>query len=1079
MTNARGTAWKKLKDKYDEMGITNRVVSWNSIGATTQAITEKYNELVAQQEEEGEQEQTAKLIEQGHYIDVLNNVLNKPLDQENAHKLIDALTGETKRLITFTDVEGNKKSITMKQENAQQMNEFLTGFTWVGYASDYTESDQWAEILEGAEISGVSVIDLPSTNIMRAGEFFPYLNTSNFDMADYQIYTQQQANEFADKREHCLIHSLSALGVSDEDCQAIKLRYTAGKSEDGENIVSSGIRKKDLEDIAKFLGRKIQLTHYDESNDRNRKHLFNYKSSDPLLKIVLYENHYMPDINYPITPYALKHMDELTGLTDWMTIKRQNSNGTYEHSKKVNGVNIIVFLKMLMRCNYFKRLNMRMFHESATHSDIKKLDYLNALETEQTLSVRDIKSEDVQPHYVWSCDTETFGSGKPLINGDEASGRIMPYLLNAVRVLDNKRIDEKDEANILNVCDFKNEYYMIMKFLDILTDYGKHGALGYFHNLKFDYNVLKPWLNIVKICEKDGQIYNVIVSHKGVVVEFRDSYKLIAEPLAKFGKIFNLSKKFQKAEAIAYEYYTRERNNVIGLVDDYAEFLSEKDKKILYEKIPKGTEFNPTKYYMEYLQLDCLALKYGLIKFNELLASDEISKGRLSIYSKLTVSSLANALMRINGAYDRVYGISGNLRNFVQKAIIGGRVHANTKYVKKVIDELIVSMDGNSLYTSAIKRLCDDGYGGLPTGKANIMNTLDEWKYYYAIMEVEILEVNKTQQMPFIAERVENGIEYSNNVPSGAVNIDSITLHDYIKFHDIKFKVLKGVYWKGRGNKKIGELVENLYATRLKNKESNPPLAQVLKLMLNSIYGKTIMKKSNTKCKIIDVDGDKWLKHVAMNFSTIKEVEHLNEFKRKIKHATCDNSFNLGHVGCAILSMSRRIMNEMMDIANTHNMPIYYTDTDSVHMLLKDVQPLSEKYREEYGRELYGKQLCQFSNDFNFKKSVKPAHAVQSVFLGKKSYVDILEGEDDKGNIIYQEIIKLKGITKSGIDYIINKIKKEFNINHIEAVKKLFEKLMTGETVKIPLNPGNHFMVEYHNGGARKRKLYTRTLHFP
>ena len=41
---------------------------------------------------------------------------------------------------------------------------------------------------------------------------------------------------------------------------------------------------------------------------------------------------------------------------------------------------------------------------------------------------------------------------------------------------------------------------------------------------------------------------------------------------------------------------------------------------------------------------------------------------------------------------------------------------------------------------------------------------------------------------------------------------------------------------------------------------------------------------------------------------------------------------NMAHIGGMILSMARRIMNEVLDLANDLNIPVLYQDTDSMHI---------------------------------------------------------------------------------------------------------------------------------------------------
>jgi hypothetical protein len=438
-----------------------------------------------------------------------------------------------------------------------------------------------------------------------------------------------------------------------------------------------------------------------------------------------------------------------------------------------------------------------------------------------------------------------------------------------------------------------------------------------------------------------------------------------------------------------------------------------------------------------------------------------------------------------NGAYDGVYSVAGNLREYISRAVYGGRVCVNEKYKKKVIEGKISDYDGVSLYPSAINRLCREI--GLPTGEAKRVTNLSSIDYQYAILTVKITKVNKMQQIPFIAHKGDGVINYLNEPPPEAIVIDNITLQDYIKFHKIEYEILDGVYWEGNFNKKMGELVQTLFNERLKYKKSKPALAETIKLMLNSSYGKTIMKKSNTEVKIIKNQSKKGTKkndyeptltsvdevfesYVYNNFRTIKSYRKVNEFNYEIERLKVDDSYNRGHIGCAILSMSKRIMNEVFDIANDNGFPIYYTDTDSLHCNFDDVKPLEEKYKEIYGKELNGKNLEQFHTDFTLDGANDEIYATKSIFLGKKSYLDCLESKDKDGNTITGFHKRLKGITMEGMDNEASKYKDSFF--------GMYEDFANGKEINILLNPKDKVLFEYKKGFVATKGDFYRKVKF-
>ena len=57
----------------------------------------------------------------------------------------------------------------------------------------------------------------------------------------------------------------------------------------------------------------------------------------------------------------------------------------------------------------------------------------------------------------------------------------------------------------------------------------------------------------------------------------------------------------------------------------------------------------------------------------------------INLFDYLTISSLTHAIMGAFGAYDDVYQMCGNLREFCGNFVTGGRVQVNEKYKKKII----------------------------------------------------------------------------------------------------------------------------------------------------------------------------------------------------------------------------------------------------------------------------------------------------------------------------------------------------------------------------------------------------------
>ncbi len=685
------------------------------------------------------------------------------------------------------------------------------------------------------------------------------------------------------------------------------------------------------------------------------------------------------------------------------------------------------------------------------------------------------------------------------------------YLLGVVS-------QHNDNVEIINIMDKRHSrnaevdkrQMAVYDFLNILTKYGKNDALCYFHNLKYDKSILEKYLNITGICIRNNILYNFTVSYKGCEIEFRDSYKIASIALKLFSKTFNLSSKISKKEAIAYNYFNEDNNNKRIKTKIYRDLLPEDQKEIFDKDIKKNityderdNTFNPTDYYKEYLKLDCLVLKKGLEKMHTEINYG--SGGIIHIFESLTLSGITDRYFNLLGAYDEVYQITGNLRAYVASAIVGGRVQVNPKYQKKIITGKIADMDAVSLYPSAMHRLCTEK--GLQKGKAKQfkrgkITLANAQSKSYSILTVKINKVNKPQQLPMITEKIDSSNVFLNEAPSNPVIIDIITLEDYIKFQKIEYEILDGIYWDEGYNNKMGDIILDLFKERLHYKNlNNNVMANILKLMLNSAYGRTVMKqnytkttmlKNKTKKLIITTDSitgkksKEWVEiknnstienYICSNFNTIKSYRKINNSCFQIESVCADNSYNRGHIGCAILSMSKRIMNEVFDTANDNKLTLYYTDTDSIHLNYDDIPTLEKSYKERYNRDLIGQNLGQFHTDFNLDGAVSEIYARTSIFLGKKSYYDHLESTNAQGKIITGDHIRLKGICKEAIEDQINK-------GNYKSKLDMFKDLAKGAEIDFLMNPfdkknnSEKVSFEYVNGSVRTRKEFIRKVKF-
>jgi hypothetical protein len=178
-----------------------------------------------------------------------------------------------------------------------------------------------------------------------------------------------------------------------------------------------------------------------------------------------------------------------------------------------------------------------------------------------------------------------------------------------------------------------------------------------------------------------------------------------------------------------------------------------------------------------------------------------------------------------------------------------------------------------------------------------------------------------------------------------------------------------------------------------------------------------------------------------------------------------DSYFNNALLGSMILSMSKRIMNEVMCLA--HDVvpnSIYYQDTDSMHILSSAIPVLERAFKQKYGtqngsgKELIGKDMGQFHSDFCSRDGNDQVDcACESFFIAKKIYCDVLKMKDESLNIMY----RMKGICRESTESEAQERYPDSDI--VKSIRKLYEALFEGNRIDFDLCKGGKPLFEHNN----------------
>ncbi len=614
------------------------------------------------------------------------------------------------------------------------------------------------------------------------------------------------------------------------------------------------------------------------------------------------------------------------------------------------------------------------------------------------------------------------------------------------------------------------------------------------HNCGYDYKFLFDLLSSMKPIMKgsglmtcDAKYYKNKVSYKDAGgykdsgaknikkeskleftwnIRLKDSYKLIPEPLRKFGKMFKLN---QGKEVIPYKLYNnvfssygiskiwygekRVYNAVIAEcgLDNLQQF---KDNCEKWGVIVNG-EINIMEYSRRYCEIDCEVLRKGYDIFKswiKTLGDQSATPVELDIDNIISIASLAHSYLISQGCYEGVNSLSGKPREFIQKCVVGGRTMTNSNKKWKLSNAKIADFDACSLYPSAISQM-----EGFLKGNPIVLKNTDLktcLSHDGIFVRCLITKVGINRQFPLASVMTESGVrDFTNDLVGKEIYLDKQSILDLQEFQHVELNILEGYYYDSGRNPTCKSVIRYLYDTRVQKKKEKNPIQAVYKLIMNSAYGKTILKPIVDDIMVVNKTGfdkedkkytDEWKRFLGREKIYIKDFTDCGKVVIVKKHKSIVDHFNNAHIGVEVLSKSKNIMNKVMCLGEDLGLKQYTQDTDSIHIDYDEVKILGDEYRKKYNTELIGNDMGQFHIDFDLEGSVGDIWATDSIFLGKKCYIDKLESRDKDNKPIYGHHIRMKGITHSSIDYTA---KKDFGGN----VLKMYEHLFNGESVNFDL----------------------------
>ncbi len=507
-----------------------------------------------------------------------------------------------------------------------------------------------------------------------------------------------------------------------------------------------------------------------------------------------------------------------------------------------------------------------------------------------------------------------------------------------------------------------------------------------------------------------------------------------------------------------------------------------------------GKDMDLIEYARVYCEMDVEILAQGYRRLREMFM--KVTNG-LSIDFCVSVNQLTNEALVREGCTDGVYELSGVPRDFIQNCVAGGKCMMRENTKQKVLGKRLADFDATSLYPSAMREMLGFLRGipkPLPANttyeEAERLTERGRIGMWFAKCRVSDIETRWELPIPNYYDEKRSCRTFSNDPEGKDLWITSVAAQDITRMQGGKVEIVQGYYFDQGYNNKISEFVYKIFTERLKMKRDKNPMQLVYKLMMNGLYGRLILKP--VESSMIFVKEADFTRKIERDWNLIKTVQGLEpgspfafvfEVRKSIKH-----HWTAPHVGSAILDHSKRIMNRVIEVAHDTNSPIYYMDTDSMHLQAEHLPIVQREFRNKYsesklvtlnGGELIGKNLGQFHSDFSAKavgyKKVpefkRGTELESSAFIvwAKKSYLHLLTATTENGEEWKGFAVGIKGVTEEGLYKAANTL----NI----SLWELFEKVYNGEEVEADLLAGGRvsFSME-KNFMVSSRGNQTRTL---
>ena len=327
----------------------------------------------------------------------------------------------------------------------------------------------------------------------------------------------------------------------------------------------------------------------------------------------------------------------------------------------------------------------------------------------------------------------------------------------------------------------------------------------------------------------------------------------------------------------------------------------------------------------------------------------------VDFYAYDTLAKLGEALMYSYHCYEDVPQLAGKPAVFIKQC--APKICIQPAYRKPVhVTGSLVQIDRNGSYTATYTE-----FEGIPKGAPNVIDP-ERWSeikhnatYYYVLIDVHSVSCRHCD------DRFEL-------VTVGETFIDRNMLEFIEQHYDIDYTFISGYYFDSGFNTNIKRLATDLYRLRQQLKRNGQRIESCIKTILSSLWGKAQPKRRITK--EVSVTRDRLDDFVVYNKDFLSRSTPVTD---DVTIFSLLNPVTLHYTrpqfSTNVLSHARTTLNSIFYRAADNDIPIYYSNTDSLVLNTADLDKLNRLrdgpagHSRYAGGHLVGDDLGQFKRE--------------------------------------------------------------------------------------------------------------------